>query len=95
MLDYTEVKLKDIWMPDNFERRDSKYDWKKLEDSIKSKGFIKSLGPKLLCQEVAVKDNSYKYMMRDGKHRMYILSKLYGLDYKIKLKIYPLKYKWS
>lgn len=67
------------------------YHWDKLENSIKKYGLI-NYPEATICNDYGVRLGlRCDYCLLGGNHRVAILRKLYGLDYKITIKVYEMK----
>jgi hypothetical protein len=95
-LKYIEWDLIQIDYNDMPEDTDKNYLWSKLEKSIKKHSVISPvLLRKLPKGHRATKDwtknppleNVYKYDIVDGFHRLAIMNKLYGPEYKVKCRV--------
>ena len=83
-----KVKLKDIkfhkWSKLGENKKDEKYDWLKLKQSIIQNGFNQ--------EQYKIKISKDGYCL-DGHHRITVLKELYGEDYEINVKVVKGNYK--
>ena len=85
----TFIQLKELELSNFDLSSQGYYDWKSLEKSIKEHGILEPLHVIEIPQATKHKvKKQYKYRVRDGNHRIYILKKLYPSNYKVKVKVF-------